>query len=160
MIHDSCDSRKTKAPGGEPWGFVLCCYRKFALWGNDGIIRLAQRQISLQAESETSLDRMAEAVLPPGKGSLPHYHPEVEEAYYLLWGEAEMEVDGQVETVEAGDVVVIPPGTVHHIRNLGDKEVILLVTCAPAWTSDCEDLNVLTRITSFLTIDKIERTIS
>jgi len=26
----------------------------------------------------------------------------------------------------------------HHIRNLSDKEVILLVTCAPAWTPGCE----------------------
>jgi hypothetical protein len=26
----------------------------------------------------------------------------------------------------------------HHIRNLGDKEVIQLVTCALAWTPGCE----------------------
>ena len=49
-----------------------------------------------------------------------------------------MEVDGQVEMVGPGDVVVIPPRATHHIRNLSDKEVILLVTCAPAWSPDCE----------------------
>jgi oxalate decarboxylase/phosphoglucose isomerase-like protein (cupin superfamily) len=27
---------------------------------------------------------MAEVILPPSKGSLPHYHPEMEEVYYLL----------------------------------------------------------------------------
>lgn len=43
-----------------------------------------------------------------------------------------------MEKVEAGDVVVIPLQAVHHIRNLGDQEVVLLVTCAPAWTPDCE----------------------
>ena len=74
-----------------------------------------------QAESETSLDSLAEAVLPPGKGSLPHYHPEVEEVYYLLQGEAEMGVDGQVEMVGPGDVVVISPGATHHIRNLSER---------------------------------------
>jgi mannose-6-phosphate isomerase-like protein (cupin superfamily) len=81
---------------------------------------------------------MIEVILPPGKGSLLHYHPEVEEVYYLLWGEAEMEVDGQVEMVGPGDVVVIPPGSTHHIRSLSDKEVILLATCAPAWMPGCE----------------------
>ena len=49
-----------------------------------------------------------------------------------------MEVDGQVERVGSGDVVVIPPKATHHIRNLSDKEVILLVSCAPAWTPGCE----------------------
>ena len=96
--------------------------------------------LELAGPSHSPLARhsLAEAILLPGKGSLPHYHPEVEEVYYLLWGKAEMEVDGQVEVVEAGDVVVIPPGATHHIRNLSDKEVILLVTCAPAWTPGCE----------------------
>lgn len=49
-----------------------------------------------------------------------------------------MAVDDQVEMVGPGDVVVIPPGATHHIRNLSDKEVVLLVTCAPAWTPGCE----------------------
>jgi len=96
------------------------------------------RELAGPSHSPLTRHSLAEVILPPGKGSLPHYHPGVEEVYYLLQGEAEMEVDGQVEMVEPGDVVVIPPGANHHIRNLSDKEVILLVTCAPAWTPGCE----------------------
>lgn len=96
------------------------------------------RELAGPSASPLTRHSLAEVVLPPGKGSLPHYHPEVEEVYYLLWGEAEMEVDGQVERVGPGDVVVIPSKSVHHIRNLGDTEVILLVSCAPAWTPGCE----------------------
>jgi mannose-6-phosphate isomerase-like protein (cupin superfamily) len=40
--------------------------------------------------------------------------------------------------VRPGDVVVILPRAIHRIRNLSNKEVILLVTCAPAWTPGCE----------------------
>jgi mannose-6-phosphate isomerase-like protein (cupin superfamily) len=96
------------------------------------------RELAGPSRSPLTHHSLAEVVLPPGKESLPHYHPEVEEVYYLLQGEAEMEVDGQVEMVGPGDVVVIPPRSVHHIRNPGDQEVILLVTCAPAWTTGCE----------------------
>ena len=96
------------------------------------------RELAGPSGSPLARHSLAEVVLPPGKGSLPHYHPKVEEVYYLLQGEAEMEVDGQVERVGPGDVVVIPPRATHYIRNLSDKEVILLVTCAPAWTPECE----------------------
>ena len=96
------------------------------------------RELAGPSGSPLTRHSLAEVVLPPGKASVPHYHPEVEEVYYLLQGEAEMEVDGQVEMVGPGDVVVIPPGSTHHIRNLGDSEVVLVVTCAPAWTPDCE----------------------
>jgi mannose-6-phosphate isomerase-like protein (cupin superfamily) len=96
------------------------------------------RELAGPRHSPLTRHSLAEVILPPGKGSLPHYHPEVEEVYYLLQGEAEMEVDRQVERVGPGDVVVIPSKATHHIRNLSDKEVILLVTCAPAWTPGCE----------------------
>jgi mannose-6-phosphate isomerase-like protein (cupin superfamily) len=96
------------------------------------------RELAGPSGSPLTRHSLAEVILPSGKGSLPHYHPEVEEVYYLLQGEAEMEVDGQMERVGPGDVVVILPGSTHHIRNLGDSEVVLLVTCAPAWTPGCE----------------------
>ena len=70
-----------------------------------------------------------------------HAHPH-EQISYIVEGTVSYTVgEGENQTVTEvgpGDVVVIPPRATHHIRNLSDKEVILLVTCAPAWTPGCE----------------------
>lgn len=79
---------------------------------------------------------MAEAALPPGGQTDRHHHKVSEEMYYLVEGEALMEIDGEERAVVAGDAVLIPVGSWHQITNTGSGEMRMIVTCAPPWTAE------------------------
>jgi mannose-6-phosphate isomerase-like protein (cupin superfamily) len=45
-----------------------------------------------------------------------------------------MRLGDEERDVAAGDCVVIPPGSVHELRNTGDVPLVLLCCCAPAYS--------------------------
>jgi quercetin dioxygenase-like cupin family protein len=49
----------------------------------------------------------------PGLAPPPHIHTDTSEAFYVLEGEYEMTVDGQITTCGPGSLVFIPPGVEH-----------------------------------------------
>jgi quercetin dioxygenase-like cupin family protein len=57
----------------------------------------------------------------PG-GSIPaHFHPELEHEQYFLSGQITLGLGASTRLVQAGDVVLIPPGTVHWYQNPGPE---------------------------------------
>lgn len=76
---------------------------------------------------------LAEARVPPGARTLPHYHVRTEEIYYVLAGRGEMRVGQEVRPVGPGDAIAIPPGAVHQIANTGDVILKFLCCCAPGY---------------------------
>ena len=76
---------------------------------------------------------LAEARLPPGQSTTPHFHPQTEEIYYILRGAAEMRIGDEVCAIGPGDAIAIPPGATHQISNTGDETLVLLCCCAPAY---------------------------
>ena len=80
---------------------------------------------------------LAEVVLPQGACSESHYHPVIEEAYYILAGQARMIVDDEERTLDVGDSVMIPPGAKHQIFNDKADDLRFLAFCADAWSEDC-----------------------
>jgi len=79
---------------------------------------------------------------PPGGGNRPHWHREFDEWWVVLAGRLQWELTGGV-VVDAtkDDIVWVPRGTVHHIRNIGDDlSLRLAVAMPPAWHvySPCE----------------------
>lgn len=76
---------------------------------------------------------LAEARLPPGNSTTPHYHPRTEEIYYILNGMGEMRIGDETRIVRAGDAVAIPPGQIHQISNIGPELLKFLCCCAPAY---------------------------
>jgi mannose-6-phosphate isomerase-like protein (cupin superfamily) len=79
---------------------------------------------------------LAEATLPAGGRTERHHHAGSEEMYYLLAGEALMEIDGEEKRVTAGDAILIPVGTRHQITNTGADDLTFLCTCSPPWTPE------------------------
>lgn len=79
---------------------------------------------------------LAEAILAPGQSTDPHYHPRTEEIYYVLSGTGLMRVGGAAAEVGPGDAVAIPPGAPHQIRNFGERPLVFLCCCAPAYTHE------------------------
>lgn len=79
---------------------------------------------------------LAEARLPVGAGTTPHYHEVTEEIYYILEGTGHMTVDGQRRPVGPGDAIAIAPGQSHQIDNTGTVILRFLCCCAPAYKHD------------------------
>lgn len=76
---------------------------------------------------------LAEARLPAGAATAPHFHPMAEEIYYLLEGRGRMQIEAEVCEVGPGDAVAIPPGARHQIATIGDQPLRFLCCCAPAY---------------------------
>ena len=69
--------------------------------------------------------------LAPGEEIGEEVHA-VDQIIYCVKGEGDAVIDGRVEEFEKGDVVAIPAGVRHNIRNTDDKALKLFTVYAPA----------------------------
>ena len=71
----------------------------------------------------------ANITLNPGCGIGFHVHEGESELFYIMKGTAEYNDNGEIKTVQAGDVTICPPGTGHGITNRTDEvvEVIAVI---------------------------------
>jgi mannose-6-phosphate isomerase-like protein (cupin superfamily) len=76
---------------------------------------------------------LAEARLPVGRSTTPHYHPQTEEIYYILTGHGVMRIGDETREVRPGDAIAIPPGLEHQITNTGSVPLVFLCCCAPPY---------------------------
>ncbi len=67
----------------------------------------------------------------PGYVVPKHYHKEHAETFYLLDGQYEWTVGGETHVMSAGDLVYIPPNTVHTVRVIGNKDAHVLFIYEP-----------------------------
>lgn len=77
---------------------------------------------------------LAEARVPAGGATERHYHRLSEEFYFILEGNGEMEIDGEVRTVGPGDAILIPAGAWHSIA--ASEDLRFLCCCAPPYSHD------------------------
>jgi len=91
------------------------------------------RELLAHRNSAIKNQSLAEARLPVGGSTTPHYHVVTEEIYFITHGSAEMIIAGEARQVSAGDAIAIPPGQVHQITNSGDVELRFLCCCAPCY---------------------------
>lgn len=91
---------------------------------------------------DSSLKNMslAEAIILPNKSTIEHFHEKSEEIYYILKSRGKIKITDEIEKVEKGDVVFIPPGKKHKIWNTGNVEFVLLCICSPCYEN--EDTNL------------------
>jgi mannose-6-phosphate isomerase-like protein (cupin superfamily) len=79
---------------------------------------------------------LAEARLPVGGSTTPHYHVRTEEIYYILDGEGLMRIGQETRPVGPGDAIAIPPGYRHTITNTGAITLRFLCCCAPGYEDE------------------------
>jgi quercetin dioxygenase-like cupin family protein len=70
-----------------------------------------------------------------GGSALPHAHPGLEQAVYVLEGSAVVGIDGQQQEVGAGDVMFFPEGVFHSIE-VKSARIKLLVIYSPPYGED------------------------
>jgi quercetin dioxygenase-like cupin family protein len=68
---------------------------------------------------------MKTLMLNPGFQSSLHFHPVKHETFLVVAGECEMEVDGSVERMVAGQGHIIPPNTKHRFRAVNGPCVVV-----------------------------------
>lgn len=95
-------------------------------------IREVAGRVSLPAANQS----LAEATVPPGRSTAPHFHRVTEELYFFTAGAGVLRIGGDERPVRAGDCAVIPPGAEHELRNPGEAPLVLLCCCAPAYSHE------------------------
>ncbi len=98
--------------------------------GADGarIREVAGRSTGLSSHS------LAIITHPAGMSTVEHHHTVADEVYTVQSGTGRIRVDDEVRAVQPGDTVVIRPGQRHKVWADGPEDLVLIVTCAPAYS--------------------------
>ena len=77
---------------------------------------------------------IAMCVFSPNEVALRHHHDRMEEIYFVLEGEGEIELNGTWRKIRAEDCVSVPIGTNHRVRNThAEKNLRFLSINSPMW---------------------------
>jgi mannose-6-phosphate isomerase-like protein (cupin superfamily) len=96
-------------------------------WGNecDAYVLVNEPELSVKLEQ-----------MPAGTSELMHFHAKVQQFFYVLAGEATMEIDNKIVFLKKSEGVLIKPGAVHRIMNDGNEPLRFVVTSQPGVGSD------------------------
>ncbi len=93
----------------------------------------SRTEFLLTAEESKGRFSIVDETFFPGMNSAPghthHFHSEV---FFIISGSMEWTVGDETDTLGAGDLVYIPPGTVHYTHVVGDEPVRALMIYEPA----------------------------
>jgi mannose-6-phosphate isomerase-like protein (cupin superfamily) len=81
-----------------------------------------------------------EEQVPPGTGERAHRHRQARQCFYVLSGEAAIEIDGVAIPIAQGQSLEVPPGVAHRFHNPGTQPVRFLVISSPTTRGDRTDL--------------------
>ena len=70
---------------------------------------------------------------PPDSEQPTHSHADSEQAYVIVRGRGLMKVGDEHQEVTAGTLVVVPPGTPHSIRCLGEETLVYVSAASPSF---------------------------
>src|SRR3990167_3749777 len=95
----------------------------------------------LSNSSDDAAVSIAQARVAVGNTTRWHRLRDTTERYVILSGSGRVEVGDQVQAVQVGDVVIIPPLCRQRIANTGNTDLVFLAICSPRFQPDCyEDL--------------------
>ena len=69
-----------------------------------------------------------------------HYHKKLTEVYFVLKGSIGVEIDGKVEHLDKGSLIMISPNTNHKAWKTSKADAEILVACCPPWSEEDEIL--------------------
>ena len=83
---------------------------------------------------------MGMTTIDPGSSSNPHRHPDKEEVFYVVSGRGEVMVGWEREAIQAGSLILVPPGAEHQLFNDDDAALKVLSVVSPAFDASEFDL--------------------
>jgi mannose-6-phosphate isomerase-like protein (cupin superfamily) len=78
-----------------------------------------------------SASRISEEEMPPGTSETLHFHRQARQLFYILEGEASMEISGESIELQPSQSIQVAPGTIHRIRNASTGQLKFLVISQP-----------------------------
>ena len=78
--------------------------------------------------------------MPPNTAERRHVHSKADQFFYVLSGEAQMEIENQSVTLTARTGIFIEHGCRHKIHNRSNQDVTFLVISRPSTRGDRQDL--------------------
>jgi mannose-6-phosphate isomerase-like protein (cupin superfamily) len=72
-----------------------------------------------------------EEEMPPGTSETLHFHRQARQLFYILEGEASMEISGESIELQPSQSIQVAPGTIHRIRNASTGQLKFLVISQP-----------------------------
>ena len=84
------------------------------------------KQAALGKNASVELAQVA-----PGTHFGAHYHNASDEIDYVIQGQVNMTIEGEVLSIKSGDLIYLPAFTVHSYDVLGDENFIAFVVFAP-----------------------------
>ncbi len=75
-------------------------------------------------------------VLQGGQDFKRHYHNIMEENFFIIEGEIEFDVDGEIVVCKKGDYIHVEPGESHYLKNTTDKPAKAAFMLAPYQEQD------------------------
>lgn len=76
--------------------------------------------------------------LPVGGDIGEETHPSTDQIFLIVEGEGEAVVGGEKRQFEEKDLIFVPAGTLHNIKNTGDEDLKLITIYAPPAHADGE----------------------
>jgi quercetin dioxygenase-like cupin family protein len=98
---------------------------------NSGVTLRGYPMAFLVTGDDTKHTSMFDWTIPEGFATGRHVHRVQEETFYMLEGECEWHVGGDVIRATPGTYLFIPPGIPHNITNVSDKPARVLMTVSP-----------------------------
>jgi mannose-6-phosphate isomerase-like protein (cupin superfamily) len=84
--------------------------------------------------SELKNVEIAMCIFRPGEIANLHYHNKMEEIYFILEGEGEIEIDGKWYAIRPEDSIAIPTGRKHRMKNTSNDRVLKFLSInSPSW---------------------------
>lgn len=92
-------------------------------------LKVLSDQVCIKLKSTASSNRMAVMTVdvPPEGAVPPHTHAQEEESYFMLEGAIVMQLGSEELTIEPGDFVHVPAGTIHGYKNQSNQHARFLV---------------------------------
>lgn len=100
----------------------------------------------LRGEDTGGLYSLYEVIVPPGEGSVFHIHQDMDETFYVVDGEFEINLGGDLHRVATGVLAYGPRGIGHSFVNTCDRPSTMLCTTTPGGIEHFfEELSLLMR---------------
>lgn len=93
---------------------------------------LSGERITIRAQAGDGVLEWELLLAPGGRVPSSHAHPRQEECFTVLAGRMRFRIGGRRVIAGPGDTVRVPPGTVHHFANAGNRPARVAVRTSPA----------------------------
>ena len=77
--------------------------------------------------------------MPPGTSETRHLHRKAQQFFYVLSGEAALEIDGRLVVLHQREGALVQPGSTHRMQSMSKRDLEILVTSEPPSHGDREE---------------------